>query len=171
MARISAAQIRSYWLAAGGSDAPIRTNVGRTVPLSVLMTAIALAESNRGDTAAINPGFGVGGVRTNEYSVGLWQINTRVHRNYSVEQLKNPAINAREAVRIYRSQGLNAWHTTYYRLKSYAQFLDVAAGASVQLTASNLPASVGSFAGGGSSQTETYLLAAAAAVVLFLILE
>lgn len=123
--KLSAGQIKSYWLGAGGD--PSRAD---------LMTAIALAESREGQTDAINPGRGAGGRPTNEYSVGLWQINTLVHKNYTREQLKDPAINAREAVRIYNSQGLRAWGS--YTDGRYRRYLD-AAGA----TASALPAAAG----------------------------
>lgn len=73
-----------------------------------LMSAICYAES-AGRTDAVNPGRGAGGRPTNEYSVGLFQINTLVHKNYSVSQLKDATINAKEALRILNSQGLRAW--------------------------------------------------------------
>lgn len=85
----------------------------------ILMAAISMGESS-GNPNAINPGVGAGGKPTKEYSVGLWQINTLVHKNYTVEQLKNPQINAKEAVRILKSQGLRAWGAyTDGRYKKY----------------------------------------------------
>lgn len=72
--------------------------------LIVTMAAVGMGESS-GNSSAVNPGIPVG----REFSVGLWQINTKVHKTYTVEQLKNPAINAKEALRVYKSQGLKAW--------------------------------------------------------------
>ena len=71
----------------------------------ILMTAICHQESGF-NTTAVNDGSSTKSV---EYSVGLFQINTRAHKNYTVEQLKNPMINAGEALRIYKTQGLRAW--------------------------------------------------------------
>jgi len=73
--------------------------------LIVKFSALALYESS-GCAGIINDGSSTNSV---EYSVGLWQINTRVHKNYTVQQLTNPVINAKEALRIYKSQGFNAW--------------------------------------------------------------
>lgn len=96
--KLTASQIKSLWLGAGGPASEATD-----------MTAISLAESS-GYTGAWNPGrSGAGGTNSTEYSVGLWQINTLAHKNYSIEQLKDPQINAREAVRIYRLQGKRAW--------------------------------------------------------------
>lgn len=71
----------------------------------VILAAIGMAESS-GNPNAVNNGTGTHSV---EYSVGLWQINTLAHKNYSVAQLKDPRTNAQEAVRILRVQGLRAW--------------------------------------------------------------
>ncbi len=38
-----------------------------------------------------------------EYSIGIAQINTLAHKNYSPEQLKDPVINLTEALRIYKN--------------------------------------------------------------------
>lgn len=73
--------------------------------LIVKFSALAIYESS-GCTGIINNGSSTNSI---EYSVGLWQINTRVHKNYTVEQLTNPLINAKEALRIYKLQGFNAW--------------------------------------------------------------
>jgi hypothetical protein len=63
-----------------------------------LAAAIALAESG-GATGAI--------VRSSkEYSVGLWQINTRVHP-YTVDDMKDPQKNAAAAFKI--SHGGTNW--------------------------------------------------------------
>lgn len=138
MARLTPSQIRAYWLAAGGGSQVVQSTAG-AIALDVLMTAIALAESREGDPAAINPGVGAGGRRTNEYSVGLWQINTLVHKTYSVSQLKDPAINASEAVRIYRTQGLRAWGAyTDGRFRSYLKTAMSSAGAVVVPTSNSV---------------------------------
>ena len=44
-----------------------------------------------------------------EHSVGVMQINRFAHPTYTVEQLKDPAINIKEAYRIYKQQGYWAW--------------------------------------------------------------
>lgn len=65
-----------------------------------LAAAIALAESG-GVTGAI--------LRSSiEYSVGLWQINTLAHPQYSVDDMKDPIKNARAAFAI--SKGGTDWH-------------------------------------------------------------
>lgn len=121
MTKYSAGQLQQLWIGAGGP-----------ADKAVLMAAIGLAESREGDPNAINPGVGAGGRPTKEYSVGLWQINTLVHKNYSVEQLKNPQINAKEAVRIYKAQGLRAWGSyTDGRYRKYMPASQAAAGRSV----------------------------------------
>lgn len=90
--------------------------VGFPENLIVTMAAIGIAESS-GNSNAVNDGSGTKSI---EYSVGLFQINTRVHKNYSIEQLKNPEINAKEALRIYKLQGLRAWGAyTDGRYKKY----------------------------------------------------
>jgi hypothetical protein len=119
-ARLSAADIKGILLQAGWTDRTV-TAKGQQIGLLSLMTAIALAESS-GNPAAVNPGVGAGGRPTNEYSVGLWQINTLVHKTYSVDQLKDPVTNARQALSIYNSpEGLNAWGA--YQDNRYKQYL------------------------------------------------
>ena len=71
----------------------------------VLMTAICKQESGF-NTDALNDGSSTKSV---EYSVGLFQINTRVHKTYTVQQLKNPIVNAKEALSVYKKQGFRAW--------------------------------------------------------------
>lgn len=108
MGKWSHVQIQSLERQTGFPDIMINTRSSGAIPLIALMSAISYQESG-GNSEAINPGVGAGGRRTNEYSVGLYQINTYAHKNYSVAQLKNPTINAKEALRIYKSQGLRAW--------------------------------------------------------------
>lgn len=109
MARYSIGQLQTILRQAGWPE-----------ELIVIMAAVGMAESS-GNSEAINPGHGAGGRRTREYSVGLWQINTLVHRNYTVGQLKDPITNAREALRIYRMQGLRAWGA--YIDKRYQRYM------------------------------------------------
>lgn len=63
-----------------------------------LAAAVALAESG-GVTGAVNRS-------SREYSVGLWQINTKKHP-YSVDDMKDPLKNARAALAI--SHGGTDW--------------------------------------------------------------
>lgn len=91
MAIYSIAQIQSLMRSVGWPENTI-----------ALGSAIFMAESSgRSDV--------IGTLANNEYSVGLAQINTWVHRTYSVEQLKNPVTNLREALSIYRLEGWRAW--------------------------------------------------------------
>lgn len=133
--KLSVSQIKALWLAAGGPASE-----------AVNMTAISLAESS-GYTGAWNPGrSGAGGTNSTEYSVGLWQINTLAHRNYSVEQLKDPQINAQEAVRIYNLQGKRAWGA--WTDGRYRAFMDEA-----QAAAGDVPSGNGS---DGSSSASSF---------------
>lgn len=94
------------------------------------MGAIGMAESN-GCTAII------GCISPNEWSIGVWQINTKVHKNFTIEQLKNPVNNAKEAVRILNSQGLRAWGAyTDGRYKPYVS------GSQAAYSGQNVPVNV-----------------------------
>ena len=61
--------------------------------------------------------------KRNEYSIGLWQVNTNVHKDrinrmgYSIEDMRKPGPNLDVALSIYKDQGLNAWGA--YTNKSY----------------------------------------------------
>lgn len=74
-----------------------------------VMRKIAFCESE-GDKDAINSS-------SREYSVGIFQINTFAHKNYTVEELKNVEINVREAYRIYGVQGYWAWYNCARKLR------------------------------------------------------
>lgn len=77
-----------------------------------LASAIALAESG-GVPGAI--------LRTSkEYSVGLWQINTKVHP-FSVESMKDPLRNAQAALFISRG-GSNWTPWSAYKSGAYKKF-------------------------------------------------
>ena len=100
MATISHADLESLWVLAGGTQATADT-----------AAAIAQAESG-GITSRINntaypnlPGYHpVAPGNLPEYSVGLWQINTLAHPQYSVAQLLTPLGNA-QAARAISSDG------------------------------------------------------------------
>lgn len=56
--------------------------------------------------------------KENEYSIGLYQINWKAHQNGPIakklgitneDQLRDPVINARFAIELYRTQGNSAW--------------------------------------------------------------
>lgn len=102
----------------------VQTTAG-SLPLPVVMVAIAGAESSWDPTAVGD--YGLGGPTCPRYgsgtSFGLWQIHN-VHAAYIAQQagssdpcvwipwLFNPANNAAVAASVYRSQGFGAW-TTY----------------------------------------------------------
>jgi hypothetical protein len=93
----------------------------------VLMSAVAMAESS-GDTCG-PPGT----ISPNEFSIGLFQINTLVHHNYTRQQLCDPVINSREGLRVFRLQGLRAWGSyTDGRYRQYMASSRAAYGASPQ---------------------------------------
>lgn len=106
-------QIQQFAANAGFPNIVINSKSGQ-VPLLALMSAISKQESNHCDSA-------VGTIaKGKEISVGIFQINSLVHKKHTVEELKNPNINAQEAYRIYKTQGLNAWGGYYdNRYKKY----------------------------------------------------
>jgi len=109
--KLSYSEIMGLWIRNGGSvlEAP-------------LMAAIGLAESG-GETTALNDSG-------RDYSIGIWQINyygdlrsSRTRAFGTPESLrKNPDAQAKAAVSIRKSQGLDAW-TTYTR-GDYKRFLN-----------------------------------------------
>lgn len=112
MACYSHKQIQQFAANAGFPNKTVSTSSGN-IPLLALMSAISTQESNRCDSAT-------GAISSNELSIGIFQINTKAHKTYTPEQLKNPVTNAKEAYRIYSSQGLRAWGAyTDGRYKKY----------------------------------------------------
>jgi len=93
------AQLEGLWINAGGSST-----------LAPIMAAIALAESG-GCSTAQNPSG----------ATGLWQILGAVDPSDQAN-LTDPAVNAKEAVLKYQSQGLDAWQT--YTQGTYKQYLN-----------------------------------------------
>ncbi|HEX9963104.1 MAG TPA: transglycosylase SLT domain-containing protein [Pyrinomonadaceae bacterium] len=57
-----------------------------------------------------------------EYSVGIAQINTFAHKTYSVEQLKDPVINLKEAYRIWKND--KDRNGKFKRWRSWGGFTD-----------------------------------------------
>jgi len=101
-------QLEGLWISNSGSAA-----------LAPIMAAIALAESS-GNAAATNATDN-GGTQT---SWGLWQISDGTH-NQPVSNILDPNVNAQQAVKKVKSQGLNAWGT--YTSGKYKQFMSGAA--------------------------------------------
>lgn len=66
----------------------------------VKSSAIGIYESG-GNPNAVNDGSRTG---TNEYSVGLYQINTLAHHGYTIEQLKDPFLNSSIALQLWRAR-------------------------------------------------------------------
>lgn len=105
--KLSFAELRALWIAAGGSES-----------LATTMAGIAMAESG-GYVGALNDN-----AKTGDYSVGLWQINylgsmraPRTDRYGTPEQLRaDPLANARAAVDLAGSRGeriSSAWRHSY----------------------------------------------------------
>lgn len=100
----SFAQLEQLWINAGGPKS-----------IAPVMAAIALAESS-GIPSETNKTDN-GGRQT---SWGLWQISDGTH-NMPVANILDPNVNAQQAVKKYRTQGLTAWGT--YTSGRYRQFL------------------------------------------------
>ena len=118
MAVLTHSQLESLWVIAGGTEATADT-----------AAAIAQAESGGNTSAILNtaypqlPGYrppSSGALR--EYSVGLWQVNTLAHPQYSTALLLQPVGNANAAVAIASGgASFSAWST--YKSGAYKQFL------------------------------------------------
>jgi hypothetical protein len=93
------------------------------------MVAVCFAESG-GNPDALNSNGTVApreGSGTDVYSVGLWQINLKAHKNYQSVNLFDPAVNANAMFQIFLSQGLEAWGG--YTSGNYQAYMDQARGA------------------------------------------
>lgn len=97
-------QLEGLWINNGGSPA-----------LAPLMAAIALAESS-GDPSSTNKTDN-GGRQT---SWGLWQLSDGTH-NQPVPNILDPNVNAQQAVKKYKAQGLQAWGT--YTSGAYRRYM------------------------------------------------
>jgi hypothetical protein len=104
MANFTYGQLEGLWVKNGGSAA-----------LAPVMAAIALAESS-GNPQAKNTTDN-GGTQT---SWGLWQVSNGTH-NQPAPNILDPNVNAQQAVKKVKSQGLKAWGT--YTSGAYRKFL------------------------------------------------
>ena len=124
-------QLEGLWEQAGGSQA-----------LAPVMAAIALAESS-GNSQAYNASG----------ASGLWQILGAVNPQ-DQSHLFDPAVNAKEAVLKYKSQGLGAWVT--YTSGAYKEFLQGATtNATTILENQNVVVDAGSGSTGSTGTTNT----------------
>jgi murein DD-endopeptidase MepM/ murein hydrolase activator NlpD len=117
-------------------DAEKLTNLVRSVGIPEdkvsTMVAVALAESG-GNPTTDTVKSGLDPEKKNEFSLGLWQINMigRIGEDRrkqfgisSDEELYDPVVNAKAALAILNSQGLNAWGA--YTNNSYKKYLPAA---------------------------------------------
>lgn len=127
--------LEGLWLHAGGPPKVAR-----------IMAAIALAESGGRVNAKGGPNA------DGSYDYGLWQINSS--HGYNVQKLTHdPEYNARAAVAVFRSQGLQAWST--YTSGRYRAFLGDAGKATVSVPARPGDASSSGAATGGSGSSSS----------------
>lgn len=68
----------------------------------VRAVAVALAESS-GDTDAVS---------STGCCIGLWQINVRVHKQYTVADMRDPAKNASAAFALKQADGWRPWNSS-----------------------------------------------------------
>jgi hypothetical protein len=147
MAKYTYAQLEGLWTNAGGSAA-----------LAPIMAAVALAESS-GNPQATNPNDN-GGRQT---SWGLWQLSDGTH-NQPVANILDPSVNASQAVKKYKSQGLQAWGT--YTSGAYKKFLQQGVppsssgltGSTATATNASLTGDVGGAIGQGFAEAFSALL-------------
>jgi hypothetical protein len=104
----SFAQLEQLWINNGGSPSQ-----------APLMAAIALAESS-GNPASTNPNDNNG----RQTSWGLWQLSNGTH-SMPVANILDPNVNAQQAVKKAKSQGLSAWGT--YTSGAYRKYMSNAA--------------------------------------------
>jgi hypothetical protein len=106
-------------------------SVGFSEEQSVKMAAIAAAESG-GNPNIDTVKSGLDPQMRKEYSIGLWQINWKAHKNGILkrlgitdpEQLRDPEINAKAAKAVYDAQGYRAW--SVFSNGKYMQFMGTA---------------------------------------------
>jgi hypothetical protein len=122
-------QLEGLWINNGGSTA-----------MAPVMAAIALAESG-GNPAAKNSTDN-GGTQT---SWGLWQLSDGTH-NQPVANILDPNVNAAQAVKKSKSQGLTAWGT--YTSGAYKKYLQQG----VSAVTNGLPTGSTSTATSGTAQ-------------------
>lgn len=93
--------------------------------------AVAMAES-AGDPTIDTVKSGTDPKMEREYSIGLWQINWKAHKNWlssigitNPDQLRNPRINALAAFKLSGGSNFNPW-STYSKNRKYENFLPTA---------------------------------------------
>lgn len=112
--KLAPAQIANFAAAAGFQGDDLTTAV-----------AVALAESNGGDTAAYNPEHQAG-TPPGEGSYGLWQIYLHAHPEFIGWNLLDPATNATAAFRVYSAAGNSFRPWSEYKSGGYTAYLDQA---------------------------------------------
>ena len=145
MAVLTYAQIEGYWVEGGGSAV--------TAPIAA---AVALAESS-GNPDAVGPSFG-----GDSGSIGLWQIQSGAHPQWSVASLHDPLTNAQAAVSI--SGGGSNWKPwSTFTNGSYGKFLQagVTPAATASLSSSS-PTTNPAAPAAGSNPISTAITAAGA---------
>lgn len=107
MSTLSYSTLESLWTEAGGPSS-----------VAPVAAAIAIAESG-GNPAAVGPTW-----NGDAGSIGLWQIQTGAHPQWTVAQLENPQTNAQAAVSIYQAAGnaFTPWST--YTEGTYLKYLN-----------------------------------------------
>ena len=97
-------------------------------PSHVIPTMMAVGMAESGGRAGVDTRqSGLDPNMRNEYSIGIFQINYKVHKQlvssmgYTEQDLRDPTVNAKVALRIYQMQGLGAWGA--YTNGSYRNFL------------------------------------------------
>jgi hypothetical protein len=106
--KLSAADIAGY---AG--------NAGFNGPDLQVAVAVALAESS-GNPAAVGDQTLA---PTNGPAVGLWQINTGKHKEYTADQLIDPQVNANMAYQLYSARGGQFTDWTTYNNGKYGDYI------------------------------------------------
>lgn len=94
MASLGSQQLEQLWIQAGGDP-----------KVAPVMAALAIQQSS-GDPTANNSPANNGG---KEDSRGLWQINVMANTQYANQNLNDPLTNAKAAVAMYKSSGLQPW--------------------------------------------------------------
>mgnify|MGYP003137325085 CR=1 FL=1 len=102
-------------------------NAGMSKENARILSAVGMGESS-GRASIDTVQSGLDPTKSNEYSIGLWQINAPVHmdklerRGYTVEDLRDPQKNANIAVDIFNEvNSFSPW--TVYDDNKYQQYL------------------------------------------------
>ena len=93
-------------------------------PENLLSKASGIAMLESSGRTAIDTSMTIDPDRSNEYSIGILQVNYQAHKpmldkmGISEQDLRDPLINARVAYRIYKMQGWGAWYNSNNKYKS-----------------------------------------------------